>query len=86
MTTGVGRRVEDEDHLVYVLVIAEDYVKDQYVLQPLIEAMMKALDGPRAKVKVCRDPRFHGTSQALKWEFVQQALSRHEGMIDVSSQ
>jgi hypothetical protein len=68
---------------VNVLVIAEDFVKDQLVLQPIIEAMMKAVDWPKAKVKVCRDPRFHGTSEALKWEFVQQALSRHKGMVDL---
>jgi hypothetical protein len=68
---------------VNVLVIAEDFVKDQLVLQPIIEAMLKALGSPRAKVKVCKDPRFHGTSEALKSDFVQQALSRHQGMGDL---
>ena len=29
------------------------------------------------------DPRFRGTSQALRWEFIEQALSRHRGMVDL---
>src|SRR5580700_10029124 len=45
--------------------------------------MMKELGRPRAKVKVCKDPRFHGTGEALKWEFIEQALSRHRGMVDL---
>jgi hypothetical protein len=68
---------------VRVLILAEDFVKDQLLLQPIIEAMMKEVGRPRAKVKVCRDPRFHGTGEALKWEFVEQALSRHRGMFDL---
>ena len=63
-----------------VLILAEDPVVDGYVLKPIIEAMMKAVGKPQAYVEVCKDPRFRGTSQALKWEFVQQALSRNEGM------
>jgi hypothetical protein len=53
------------------------------LLQPIIEAMMKEVGKPRVKVKVCKDPRFHGTSEALRWEFVEQALSRHRGMFDL---
>jgi hypothetical protein len=68
---------------VKVLVLAEDFVKDELVLQPILEAMMKAVGRPRAKVKVCKDPRFHGTSEALKWESIEQALNRHRGMVDL---
>src|SRR5262245_55749556 len=42
--------------------------------------MMKEVGNPKAKVKVCKDPRFHGTGEALKWEFIEQAVSRHRGM------
>ncbi len=66
-----------------VLVLAEDFVKDEYILQPIIEAMMKSLGKPRAKVIVCKEPRFHGTSEALRWEYVRQALARHRGMVDL---
>ena len=68
---------------VKVLILAEDFVKDEFLLQPIIQAMMKAVGKPKAKVKVCRDPRFHGTSEALKWEYIEQALRRHRGMVDL---
>ncbi len=66
-----------------VLILAEDFVKDEFLLQPIIQAMMKSVGKPKAKVKVCRDPRFHGTGEALKWEYVEQALRRHRGMVDL---
>jgi len=68
---------------VKVLILAEDFVKDEFLLQPIIQAMMKAVGKPKAKVKVCRDPRFHGTGEALKWEYIEQALKRHQGMVDL---
>ena len=68
---------------VKVLILAEDFVKDEFLLQPIIQAMMKSVGKPKAKVKVCRDPRFHGTGEALKWEYVEQALRRHRGMVDL---
>lgn len=66
-----------------VLVIAEDFVKDEHVLLPIVSAMMSELGKDRAKIKVCKDPRFHGTGEALKWEFIEQAIDRHRGMIDL---
>ncbi len=66
-----------------ILVIAEDFVKDEHVLQPIVKAMMQAVGRPRAKVKVCKDPRFHGTGEALRWELVQQVINRHKGMVDL---
>ncbi len=66
-----------------VLVLAEDFVKDEHVLAPIIRAMMTALGRPQAKVKVCKDPRFHGTGEALKWEFIKEVLDRHRGMVDL---
>lgn len=63
-----------------VLLIPEDPVKDGYVLKPIIEAMMRAAGKPQAGVVVCVDPWFHGTSQALRWQFIQEALSRNAGM------
>jgi hypothetical protein len=68
---------------VNVLVIAEDFVKDEHLLQPIVEAIMKAVGKSRAEVKVCKDPRFHGTGEALKWESIKQAIDRHEGMVDL---
>ena len=66
-----------------VLLIAEDFVKDEHVLLPIVTAMMNDLGKDRARIKVCKDPRFHGTGEALRWEFIEQAIDRHRGMIDL---
>jgi len=49
-----------------VLVIPEDFVKDQCILKPIIVAMLKAR-GKIAKVIVCQNPRLRGIDQALNW-------------------
>jgi len=68
---------------VRVLILAEDFVKDQFLLQPIIQAMMKEIGAPKAKVKVCKEPRFHGTSDALSWEYISVAVNRHRGIVDL---
>jgi hypothetical protein len=65
-----------------VLVIPEDFTNDQNALQPIIEAMMTAIGKPKAKVKVCTDPRLGGVEQALKWEKIQPILDRYS-MVDI---
>lgn len=59
-----------------VLVIPEDFRKDQYVLKPIIKAMMAQLGKPRAKVRVCSDPLLGGVTEALKWDRIKQILQR----------
>lgn len=66
-----------------VLILAEAPVVDGYVLKPIIAAMMKAVGRPQAYVEVCKDPRFRGTSHALKWQFIEQAMSRNVGMFQL---
>lgn len=67
---------------VNVLVIPEDFRKDQYVLKPIIEQMMKSL-GVQAKVVVCKDPLLRGVGEALKWERIEEIIERYKGMIRV---
>lgn len=55
-----------------VLVIAEDYRLDQYILKPLVEAMMKAAGKPRARVEMCRNPMLRGLPQVLNWDHLQE--------------
>ncbi len=62
-----------------VLVIPEDFRKDQYVLKPMIEKMIAAL-GRRARVQVCRDPLLGGVDEALKWERLEAIVDRYRGM------
>jgi hypothetical protein len=66
-----------------VLVIPEDFRKDQYVLEPIINAMMRALGRPRAKVRICRVPLLGGISEALKQERIAEIINRYRGMVDL---
>lgn len=65
---------------VNVLVIPEDFRKDQYVLRPIVEAMMKD-HGVKARVNVCTDPLLGGIGEALKWERLVQILDQYRGMV-----
>lgn len=59
-----------------VLVIPEDFRKDQFLLEPLIRKMLESV--PRkAKIQVCRDPLLGGVSEALKWERIKEVLDMH---------
>jgi hypothetical protein len=66
-----------------VMILAEDYVRDEHLLRPIVMAMMCALGQEKAKVVVCRDPRFHGKDESLHWDLVRSALERHKGMVDL---
>ncbi len=63
-----------------VLVIPEDFRKDQYILKPIIQKMMGAI-GSGARVQVCRDPLLGGVGEALKWERIAEILDRYRGMV-----
>jgi|CXWK01.1.fsa_nt_gi hypothetical protein len=66
-----------------VLIIPEDFRNDQYVLKPLITAMLQKLGKEQVQVRVCTDPLLRGISQALRWENIAQILSRYRGMVDL---
>lgn len=64
---------------VNVLVIPEDFRKDQYVLKPIVESMMDKI-GVRARVVVCPEPLLQGVGEALKWERLAEIIEMHRGM------
>ena len=66
-----------------VLIIPEDFIRDEHVLLPIIKQMMAAIGRPKARITVCKDPRLSGTNKALKWEWIEQVLNRHRGMVDL---
>ena len=66
-----------------VFVIPEDFRKDQYILKPIIEAMLTAIGKPRANIRVCRDPLLGGIGEAMKWERISEILNRYRGMVHV---
>ncbi|NER03610.1 MAG: hypothetical protein F6K17_13810 [Okeania sp. SIO3C4] len=67
-----------------VLVIPEDFRKDQYMLKPIITAMMKALKkgSGTTKVRICQDPLLGGISEALKWENIKTIINQYP-MVDL---
>ena len=66
-----------------VLVIPEDFRKDQYILKPLFERLLASLGRRRAKVRVCQDPLLGGVGEALKRERIAEIVARYEGMTHV---
>ena len=66
-----------------VLVIPEDFRKDQYILKPILEAMFGAIGQGNAKIRVCDDPLLGGVREALKWERIEQIIKRYRWKIDV---
>lgn len=66
-----------------VLILPEDFTVDQYMLKPLIEALLEAVGKPNADVRVCQDPRFRGIGQLLDWRLLEPVLIRYRGMIDL---
>jgi hypothetical protein len=66
-----------------VLVIPEDFRKDRYILQPLIEAIFQAAGKSRANVRVCKDPLLGGVEQAMNWERISEILDRYKGMVEI---
>ena len=62
-----------------VLIIPEDFRKDQAILKPIVEALFKYLGKPRANVNVCRDPQFGGISNVTAWGKISPVLNRYRG-------
>ena len=64
-----------------VLVIPEDFRKDEPILKPILEKMLEAC-GRKAKVRICKDPLLGGVREALKWPRIREILDRYRGMVD----
>lgn len=63
-----------------VLVIPEDFRRDEPLLKPIVERMVEA-GGRRARVRVCRDPLLGGVGEALKTKRIQEILDRYRGTV-----
>lgn len=66
-----------------VLVIPEDFRKDQYMLKPIIKAMMSNLGKTKAQVQVCQDPLLGGVNEALKLENILAIIEQYRGKADL---
>ena len=66
-----------------VLVIPEDFRKDQYILKPLFEELLRSMGKPNARVRVCQDPLLGGIGEAMKSKRIAEIVNRYDGMTDV---
>lgn len=66
-----------------VLLIPEDFRKDQFILKPLFERLFKSLGKSSLRVEVCRDPLLGGYGEALKSNCLQEIVERYSGMVDI---
>lgn len=66
-----------------VLVIPEDFRKDQYILEPIFSRLFRNIGRPRARVRVCQDPLLGGVTEAMKAERLSEIFERYDAMIDV---
>ena len=63
-----------------ILVIPEDFRKDQYILKPILERLFRTLGKRRVNVRVCQDPVLGGVGEALKSERISEIVNRYDGM------
>jgi hypothetical protein len=67
---------------VKVLIIPEDFRKDQYILKPLFERLFAGFKRPNTRVVVCTAPLLQGVTEALKEDRLAEILVRYP-MIDI---
>ena len=60
-----------------VLIIPEDFRKDQHILKPVISKLLSSAGKPRAKLQVCLDPLLGGVGEAMKWERIEEIIDMY---------
>lgn len=65
---------------VRLMIIPEDFRKDQYILKPLFEKLLADLGKPRAKVEVCKDPHLQGISDCTNKDRLREVFDRYDGI------
>ena len=66
-----------------VLIIPEDFRKDQYILKPLFTRLFRDIGKPRVNVRICQEPLLGGVGEALKSERISDVIRKHAGMTDI---
>ena len=64
-----------------VLVIPEDFTKDEHILKPLVAKILEESGRPRAIVEVCRDPNFQGVTAAMNIDRLINEVVRRYPMV-----
>ena len=66
-----------------VLIIPEDFRKDQYILKPLFSRLFRRLGIPSVHIAICQDPLLGGIGEALKTERLAEIVAERSGMTDI---
>ena len=66
-----------------VLIIPEDDRKDQFILNPIFNQLLRSIGKPRARIRVCQDPRLGGIVEAMKSDRIREIVERYRGMMDI---
>ena len=66
-----------------VLVVPEDFPNDRHILKPLFSRLFAEIGKPRAKVRICQDPRLRGVNEALKPARIAEIVSQYRGMTHI---
>lgn len=64
-----------------ILVIPEDFRKDQYILKPLFLRLFQLFGKTQVRVQVCQDPLLGGIGEAMKRERITEIVERYRGMV-----
>jgi len=66
-----------------VLIVPEDFRKDQYLLEPLFKRLLRSIGRRRMRVRVCQNPLLGGVNEALKSDRLRDIVNNYDGMIDI---
>ena len=66
-----------------VLVIPEDFRKDQYILKPIFDRLFREVGKPRARIRICQDPLLGGVGEATKTERIREIIQRYRAMVRI---
>ena len=65
-----------------LLIIPEDFRKDQFMLKPIFDRLLRSIGDSSPRVRVCQDPLLGGVGEALKFERIDEILDANAGMYD----
>lgn len=60
-----------------ILIIPEDFRKDQYMLKPIFQRLAASLGSSASRVRVCQDPLLGGVGEALKFSRMEEVIERY---------
>ena len=57
-----------------VLIIPEDFRKDQYILKPIFKRLFQSIGKSKTRIEVCQDPLLGGDVEALKSDRISEIV------------